>query len=139
MYGLVSMSDGKSGFRHYGGLGETCGKMMASVHTPVLNIIDAIWVSHLALAGTPASSTFRANRILAGQDPVALDYWAAKHIMHPIDGNDRHDPTFEGIDRWLTDAMNQINGSGGFSGLDKGIRVRYVTKTESQMRLFESA
>jgi len=139
MYGLVSMSDGQSGLRHYAGLGETCGRMMAAVHTPVLNIIDAIWVSHLALAGTPASSTFRANRILAGQDPVALDYWAARHILYPIDGNARHDPAFEGIDRWLTDAANLINGLGGFSGLDRGIRVGYVTKTESEMRLYEAA
>ncbi|RPI98184.1 MAG: DUF362 domain-containing protein, partial [Candidatus Aminicenantes bacterium] len=75
VYGLVSMLDGQSSFRHYGGLGETCGKMMVSVHTPVLNIIDAIWVSHGALTGYPASATHRSNAIVAGQDPVALDYW----------------------------------------------------------------
>jgi Domain of unknown function (DUF362) len=51
MYGLVSMSDGQSGGRHYGQLGETCGKMMASVVKPVLNIIDAIWVSYSSLTG----------------------------------------------------------------------------------------
>ncbi|OGW56066.1 MAG: hypothetical protein A2Y81_00920 [Nitrospirae bacterium RBG_13_43_8] len=39
LYGVVSMSDGQSGFRHYGGLGETCGKMVVSVRTPILNII----------------------------------------------------------------------------------------------------
>ena len=57
VYGLVSMSDGNSDFRHYGGLGETCGKMFVSVHTPVLNIMDAIWVSQGALTGYPASAT----------------------------------------------------------------------------------
>jgi hypothetical protein len=66
VYGILSMSDGNSSFRHYGGLGETSGKMMVSVRTPVLNIIDAIWVSHSALAG------FRhrhrpANQILASR------------------------------------------------------------------------
>ena len=34
-YGVVSMSDGHSAIRHYSGLGETCGKMIASVRTPV--------------------------------------------------------------------------------------------------------
>jgi hypothetical protein len=139
MYGLVSMSDGQSSFRHYGGLGETCGKMMAAVQTPVLNIMDAIWVSHGALEGFPAGATFRANQIVASQDPVALDYWAAKYILYPIDNNARHRPDFAGIDTWLTSAMNTINGRGGFSGLDRGILIENTTKTESQMRLYETA
>ena len=69
-YGLVSMDDGQSALRHYSGLGETVGKMIASVATPVLNIIDATWVSYSSLTGWPASTTFRANKLLAGQDPV---------------------------------------------------------------------
>lgn len=80
-YGILSMSDGQSGFRHYQGLGETCGKMVVSVRTPVLNIIDAIWVSYSSITGYPQSTTFRADQILASQDPVALDYWAAKYIL----------------------------------------------------------
>jgi hypothetical protein len=50
LYGVVSMSDGQSNFRHYSGLGETCGKMVVSVRTPVLNILDAIWVSYSSLS-----------------------------------------------------------------------------------------
>jgi uncharacterized protein (DUF362 family) len=138
MYGLVSMSDGQSGFRHYGGLGETCGKMMVTVHTPALSIMDAIWVSHAAITGYPASATFRANQIVASQDPVALDYWAAKNILYPIDNNERHRPDYSGIDAWLSAAMTTINGRGGFSGLDRGILIKNTTKTESQMRLFET-
>jgi hypothetical protein len=138
MYGLVSMSDGQSSFRHYGGLGETCGKMMASVQTPVLNIMDAIWVSQGALEGYPAGATFRANQIVASQDPVALDYWSAKYILYPVDNNDRHHPDFAGIATWLTGAMNTINGAGGFSGLDRGILVKNTTKTESEMRVYET-
>jgi uncharacterized protein (DUF362 family) len=138
MYGLVSMSDGQSNFRHYGGLGETCGKMMVSVHTPVLNVMDAIWVSHGALEGYPAGATFRANQIVASQDPVALDYWAAKNILYPVDNNARHRPDYPGIDSWLTSAMTTINGRGGFSGLNRGILIRNTTKTESEMRLYET-
>jgi hypothetical protein len=132
-YGIVSMADGNSGFRHYSGLGETCGKMMVSVQTPVLNIIDAIWVSYSSVSGYPASTTFRANQILASQDPVALDYWAAKYILYPLSQSPRHLPTFSGIDLWLTNACDTINGRGGLYNPSKGIQVGNVTKTESEM------
>ena len=137
-YGLVSMFDGLGIARHYDGLGETCGKMIVSVITPVLNIVDAIWVSHRALGGYPADTTFRANQLLAGQDPIALDYWAAKYVLYPIDSNMRHYPEFPGIDRWLTQARDIINGRGGLKNDEKGIRVDRVTKYETEMRPFTS-
>ncbi len=138
VYGVLSMSDGQSGFRHYGGLGETCGKMMVSVHTPVLNIMDAIWVSQSSLGGYPASTTTRRNQIIASQDPVALDYWTAKYVLYPIDNNDRHHPDFSGINAWLAGALNLINGRGGFDLAGRGIQVGMTTKTEASMRLFET-
>jgi hypothetical protein len=128
------MSDGGSPFRHYGGLGETCGKMVVSVRTPVLNIIDAIWVSHSSLSGYPTSTTYRADQILASQDPVALDYWAAKYILYPISNSPRHFPTPGGIvDGWLTSARDIINGRGGLSDPGSGILVDTVTKNEGEM------
>jgi hypothetical protein len=139
VYGLVSMSDGQSGFRHYGGLGETCGKMMVSVHTPVLNIMDAVWVSHSALAGYPASATFRADTIVASQDPVALDYWTAKHILYPIDNDERHHPDFAGIAAWLGAARDIIASRGGFDLAGRGILVANPTRTESEMVVHEAA
>ncbi len=132
-YGLVSMDDGQSGPRHYSSLGETAGKMAASVATPVLNIIDAIWVSHATLGGWPAETTFRANQLVAGQDPVALDAWAARNILHPIDGNVRHHPDFPGVSRWLAQARDTINARGGLFNLEKGILVDRVTSNESEM------
>jgi hypothetical protein len=135
-YGILSMSDGQSAFRHYQGLGETCGKMVVSVRTPVLNIIDAIWVSYSSLGGYPQSTTFKANQILASQDPVALDYWAAKYILYPVDNNLRHHPDFTGIDQWLTDACNTINDRGGLYNADNGILVDRVTKRENEMLVF---
>ncbi len=135
VYGLVSMSDGQVGFRHYDGLGETCGKMMASVCTPVLNIMDAIWVSHASLTGYPAATTFRANQILASQDPVALDYWAAKQILYSIDGNFRHHPDFSGVSYWLSQARDTINSRGGLRNFDKGILVDQVTDREAEMNV----
>jgi hypothetical protein len=136
MYGLVSMSDGQSGIRHYDRLGETCGLMMASVVKPVLNIVDATWVSYSSLTGYPAGTTFRANQLLASQDPVALDYWAAKYILYPIDSNSRHHPDFSGIDYWLSQAMTTINSRGGLLDPEKGILVDRVTKTEAQMQTY---
>jgi hypothetical protein len=127
------MGDGQSGWRHYQGLGETCGKMVAAVRPPVLNILDAIWVSHLSITGYPADTTFRANQILAGQDPVALDYWAAKYILYPQDSNFRHHPDFPGIDQWLADAHDTINARGGIYHPQEGILVDRVTKTEGEM------
>ena len=135
VYGIVSMSDGQSSYRHYSGLGETCGKMVVSVRTPVLNIIDAIWVSHASLTGYPASTTFRANQILASQDPVALDYWAAKYILYPIDNNPRHHPDFSGIQQWVTSARDIINSRGGIYNPDSGILVDIVTKNEDEMQV----
>jgi hypothetical protein len=131
-YGVVSMADGQQTFRHYVGLGQTCGTMVVSVRTPVLNIIDATWVSFSSIAGYPSATTYRANQILASQDPVALDYWAAKYILYPISNNPRHLPTFSGIDQWLTSACNTING-GLLYNPNGGIMVDKVTKTEGEM------
>ena len=136
VYGIITMGDGRYGYRHYKGLGETCGKMFVSVRTPVLNIIDATWVSFSALSGYPPSATFRANQLLASQDPVALDYWAAKYILYSIDKNPRHHPDFPGIDQWLTDAMNLINDRGGIYKPEQGIVVNTVTKNEAEMRVY---
>jgi len=133
MYGLVSMADGNSTFRHYTGLGETCGKMVASVRPPVLNIIDAIWVSHKAITGYPADATRQMNTLVASQDPVALDYWAAKYVLYPIDGNLRHHPDHENIQRWLAAAELAINGSGGLYHPEWGLAVGMVTRDESRM------
>lgn len=136
-YGLVSMSDGHSAERHYEGLGNTCGKMVVSVRPPVLNIVDAIWVSHLALSGYPADKTFRANQIMASQDPVALDYCAAKYIIYPIDNNPNHHPGAAAIDQWLTAACNLINARGGLYNLNNGILIHDTTKQESEMVIFK--
>jgi len=132
-YGVLSMSDGGSGFRHYSGLGETCGKMVVSVRPPVLNIMDAVWVSHKALEGYPANTTFNTNRIVASQDPVALDYWAAKHILYPIDNNYSHHPDNATIQDWLHVAQGFINNRGGLYSPQNGILVDRVTKNEEDM------
>ena len=138
-YGVVSMSDGYSGIRHYGKLGKTTGKMVVSVRTPVLNIIDAIWTSYASIKGYPASTTFRTNTLVAGQDPVALDYWAARNVIYPIDNNPRHLPTFDGIKAWLVQARDIINLRGGLYDPAAGILVRRVTNSPANMAVHHAS
>ena len=131
------MGDGQHKYRHYTGLGETCGKMVASVITPILNIIDAIWVPYIRLRGYPHEMNFRANEIVASQDPVALDYWAAKYVLYPIDRNEIHHPDFPGIEYWLTLARDTINSRGGLYNSNHGIFVQKATKDEQEMNVHE--
>ena len=138
-YGILSMSDGNFGIRHYDKLGETCGKMVVSVRTPVLNIIDAIWVSHASCKGYPSSTTFRANTLVSSQDPVALDFWSAKHVLYPIDNNIRHLPSFPGVSAWLNQARVLINNRGGFYDPAMGIRVGLARTNEAYMKVYHAS
>lgn len=118
-YGIMSMADGSSWIRHYNKSGAQCGKMWILVRPAVLNIVDAIWVSQDSLCGYPPSTTTRVDTLLAGIDPVALDYHTSKHILLPQGGSlaYQHDPdSFSGLINHLTDAMDYINNNGGIGG-----------------------
>ena len=62
------------------------GNEMSETRMPVLNIVDAIWVNAKPTGGpwTPYDAAVWADVVLAGTDPVALDYWGAKHILMPL-------------------------------------------------------
>ena len=96
-YGVMSMKDNKewSSSRHYEYSGEQCGKMYSLVRMPDLTITDAIWVNHQEHhKGYPPETTHRADTLLAGIDPVALDYYGSKHILYPLGGDrqEEHHP-----------------------------------------------
>jgi uncharacterized protein (DUF362 family) len=119
VYGILSMSDGYSGPRHYREIGSQCGRIWTLVRKPDLNILDCIWVSHDSLTGYPPETTRRCNVLLAGNDPVALDYIASKHILAPLGGVHaaEHDAdAFPGLIGMLADAESVINASGGIGG-----------------------
>jgi len=131
-YGLLSMSDGGYGERHYKKLGQHCGEMITRVRAPVINLLDCIWVSQGALVGYPPKNTTRLNELLASIDPVALDYWAAKHLLYPIDNNEEHHPDkFAPLRSHLTQAREVINSEGG-------IRGHKVTLDKSHINLISS-
>ena len=118
-YGLVSMSDGFSSQRHYSEAGAQPGRFYTQVRPPDLNILDCIWVSHGHLRGYPPENTARVNMLLAGLDPVALDYHAAKHVLLPLGGPfaSSHDPdNTVFVHAHLEGACQAINDAGGIWG-----------------------
>ncbi len=136
-YGVLSMADGSVVIRHYLQSGTQCGKMWSVVKAPDLNILDCIWVSHESLRGYPPETTRRENILLAGMDPVALDYYASKHVLLPLGGNREqlHNPdAFGGLINHLGGAQAFINANGGIAGLpalqgDENIEVVTGTAT----------
>jgi hypothetical protein len=57
--------------------------------------------------------------LLAGIDPVALDYYGSKHILYPLGGpyQSRHNPDADpSLIAHLSDAQDFINASGGIAG-----------------------
>jgi hypothetical protein len=123
-YGILSMDDGNSGIRHYSESGIQCGKMWSLVKAPDLNILDCIWVSPDSLSGYPPETTYRADTLIAGIDPVAMDYYMSKHILYPLGGTfeDEHNPdSFSGLINHLTGAHDFINNNGGIGGQDAQI------------------
>jgi len=129
VYGTLSMSDGTSAQRHYADLGSQCARMWTEVRAADLNILDCIWVSHGSMSaggqhvsgciGYPPVITSRQNTLLAGHDPLAIDYHAAKHILLPLGGENAaaHDPDNNPcLVRVLQQAQQTINSAGGIRG-----------------------
>ena len=145
VYGLLSMKDATSAKRHYVDLGSQCAKMWTEVRMPDLNILDCIWVSYGSMTvgkayvsgciGYPPEITSRRNILLAGHDPVALDYHASKHILLPLGGNSAaaHDPDRSA--RWIgvyRQARDAINAAGG-------VRGRKVASGDENIRLIRAS
>ena len=63
------------------------GTLLARTRFPILNIMDAIWVNANPYpsfhCGPPTdySEATRINVLMASTDPIALDYWAARHVL----------------------------------------------------------
>jgi hypothetical protein len=73
MLGSTHSSIGKGGM----------GTLMVETRIPTLNILDAIWINAIPLNGPSTSyeNATRVNVVMAGTDPIALDYWASKHVL----------------------------------------------------------
>jgi len=73
------------------GMYGAVGTFMKTVRLADLNIVDATWIT-LDSGSFKPSLYSNTKIILAGIDPVALDYYAAKYILFPLSGNPRHNP-----------------------------------------------
>jgi uncharacterized protein (DUF362 family) len=111
------------------------GTEMAETRVPVLNVIDAIWINAAPGRGpmTRYADASQASIIVAGRDPVALDYWAAKNILLPAAeklGYRNTDSLNPDITRggsfgtWLRLSMKELQRGGYPSTLDlEGINI----------------
>jgi uncharacterized protein (DUF362 family) len=106
------------------------GTLMVETRYPVLNILDAIWVNVVPLSGpwTPDRRSTRLNVITASTDPVALDYWSSKYILHqawqirsdtdsPSMDPDNTESGFYG--EWLRLSMAEIQRAGYQATVDE--------------------
>jgi hypothetical protein len=129
VYGTLSMTDGTSANRHYADLGSQCARMWTEVRVPDLNILDCIWVSYGSMmvnghqvsgcVGYPPAITSRQNVLLAGHDPLAIDYHANRHILLPLRGNNaaNHDPdNNQRLVSVYKQAQSTMNAVGGIHG-----------------------
>jgi hypothetical protein len=67
------------------------GHFMRNIRVADLNIVTAEWVGWGSRVDVAKAAQMRT--ILAGTDPVALDYYGAKHLVYPLSRNSSlHDP-----------------------------------------------
>lgn len=107
--GVLSTPLCNDGFdQHQGMIKEgLMGRMMAEVIYPDLNVIDANYIGVSPRGPTSSySSAHKADIVLAGTDPVALDYYAGKYILYPLTEFERHDPDSQNV--------SQVSGSRGY-------------------------
>ena len=132
--GVQSQGEGQAGLGngHSSVANGGMGTLMAETGFPTLNIVDAIWVNANppgysgAGPSTPYNMATRINVILASTDPVAVDYWAAKHVLmqtaslightdtHSIDPDNtvRSGVSVEAFGVWLKRAEKEIVDAG---------------------------
>ena len=107
------------------------GTLMVETGLPTLNIIDAIWINANPPPSGSGPETYyvratRVNVLMASTDPVALDYWAAKHVLvqtasligyddtHTLDpdNTDRSGVSGQAFGVWLNRTKNEILAAG---------------------------
>jgi hypothetical protein len=113
---------------------------MVETRLPTLNLLDAIWVNAIRLRGPSTSyqEATRTNVLAASTDPVALDAWAARHILIPAGKSigypktvsmdpDAQDPSEALFANYLRPSMEELV-RGGFT----------VTSDEARMNVYVS-
>jgi len=80
-------NQGGLGNGHYAIADGGMGTLLSETRYPVLTILDAIWINANPYPegncgpSTSYEAATRVNVLMASTDPIALDYWAAKHVL----------------------------------------------------------
>lgn len=129
------------------------GTMIAETRAPVLNILDMIWVNANPLESSlyrgPWSSYTQASPtdiIGVSIDPVALDYWSAKHVLIPTaqyldySSYSSLDPDYEPICEHINSPLTEQEES-FHNYLERSMNVMkdagfQVTMDETEMNVF---
>ena len=80
--------------------------LMTMTRMPVLHLIDAIWINPYWGPKSSYKEALMTRTILAGTDPVALDFWGAKNIL--LASFDPEDSSFP-PDMMDPDNLNPLN------------------------------
>ncbi len=98
------------------------GTLMVETGLPTLNIVDAIWInanppsSSLCGPATPYQAATRVNILMASTDPIAVDWWAARHVLMQTANAIGYENTniyYENaFGRWLNLSKNEIAEAG---------------------------
>lgn len=90
--GKINLRNGRGIFLHRHAKAGPLGYFMRTIRKADLNIITAEWTGYEDRTDPKKAANTRT--ILAGKDPIALDYYASKHIMLPLGGVNaqNHDP-----------------------------------------------
>jgi len=115
------------------------GMEMVQTRFPTLNILDAIWVNAIPQGGprTGYRDATQTNVIAASTDPVALDYWAAKHILlqaaqsagarYVSSMDPDNTASRSSFGRWLRQSMAPIAEAGYQTTVDEAAMTVYVS------------
>ncbi|MCB9782281.1 MAG: DUF362 domain-containing protein [Candidatus Omnitrophica bacterium] len=89
------------------------GKMVGGTRFPDLNILDATWVITKDGPEGYATNAVEVGTLIAGVDPVAVDYHAGKHVLFPLSSNNRHHPdNSNNLHTCLTSALTDLRSAG---------------------------
>ena len=138
---------------HYSVRRGGMGTMIAETRAPDLNILDMIWINANPLESSfdrgpwsTYSSASATDIIGASVDPVALDYWSAKHVLVPTAEYLNHtsysslDPDYEPICQHINYPIVQQEES-FHNYLERSMNVLkdagfQVTMDETEMNVF---
>lgn len=113
------------------------GKVMVETRVPILNILDAIWINAIPGNGPDTSydDATQIGLVLASVDPVALDYWASKHILLQTamnkgqQGTDSLDPDSQSsqFNAYLRNSLDQLVAAGYRFTMDESRITVYIS------------